>query len=121
MSATRSSHSRSWWQAHLQRIEQEGIGTKAYAQREGLSARQLYDKRKEFKLRAAREQTVSGSVRFGGQFVPVKVVPEATPASARHGTICTVVLLGGIRMEMASLPDPAWLAALSANLLQTRR
>lgn len=121
MSATPTRHAPAWWQAHLQRIDQEGIGTKAYAEREGLSARQLYDKRKEFKLRAARANTTRRSAQPGTQFVPVQVVPEVEPDPAQHAGGCTLILPGGIRLEMAALPSPAWLIALSANPPQERR
>jgi hypothetical protein len=33
---TMVSNNRDWWRAHLQRIEAEGLTTKAYADREGL-------------------------------------------------------------------------------------
>ena len=36
------------------------------------------------------------------------VVPEVAPVSAR----CTLVLGGGMRLEMSALPDPQWLVAL---------
>ncbi len=104
----------SWWQAHLKRIDQEGITTKEYADREGLSAQQLYSKRKEYKLRAARVQTAVATQPARSSFVPLQVAAGAGPVSCDQAVGCTLVLPSGIRLEMAALPSPTWLAALSS-------
>lgn len=117
MPALQIKRDRAWWQAHLQRIDQEGIATKDYAEREGLSARQLYDKRKAFKLQAARTQTtrtVTKSAR--ASFVALQVVPDAGTERSDHALGCTLVLPAGVRLEMVALPSPQWLAALSVDL-----
>ncbi len=43
------------WAQHLAAIDAEGITTKVYADREGLSARQIYDRRKS-KVEKLRKQ-----------------------------------------------------------------
>jgi hypothetical protein len=34
---------------------------------------------------------------------------------ARSGTPCTLVLSSGMRLELSTLPDPQWLAALGRS------
>ncbi len=122
MSEMQVTRDRACWQAHLQRIDQEGITTKEYAEREGLSARRLYDKRKEYKLQAAKAQTTMAVAKQAyASFVPLQVVPGAGAVPCDHAVGCTLVLPSGIRLEMATLPSPTWLTALSADLAGGRR
>jgi transposase-like protein len=98
-----------FWLSHLSAIEAEGISTKAYAEREGLSAKALYRWRK----RLAAEGR-PGRAEPGG-FVPIQLEPAVT---ARAG--CTVVIDARLRLECATLPAVDWLAALSATLAGRR-
>lgn len=99
-----------FWLSHLSAIEAEGITTKAYAEREGLSQQALYQWRKRL---------VAGG-RFSraklGGFVPVQIEPSMT---FRAG--CTLVIDAQLRLECAMLPDVDWLAALSAALAERGR
>ena len=99
-----------WW-SHLSAIEAEGITTKAYAEREGLSPQALYQWRK--RLAAGRRPSPARTV---GGFVPVRVVSRPTEAIG-----CTVVIEPGLRLECAALPGVDWLAALSAALRERVR
>ena len=94
-----------FWLSHLSAIEAEGITTKAYAQREGLSPQALYQWRKRLITGHRPEQA-----RPGG-FVPIQVEPAVVP---RVG--CTVVIDSGVRLECAALPNVEWLAALATQL-----
>lgn len=99
-----------FWLSHLSAIEAEGITTKAYAEREGLSPQALYQWRKRL---------VAGGRRSRGQpggFVPVRIEPSMA-ARADY----TVVIDAGLRLECATLPAVDWLAALSAALHERRR
>lgn len=64
-----------WWETHLDAIEREGIGTKAYAQREGLPVSSLYYWRRRLKVQKSNtpqpDKPASGAV--ARQFVPVKL------------------------------------------------
>ncbi len=95
-----------YWLSHLAAIEAEGITTKAYAQREGLSVGALYQWRK--RLAAGSRPSPARAV---GGFVPVRVASRPTEAIG-----CTVVLEPGLRLECAALPGVDWLAALSVAL-----
>lgn len=99
-----------YWLSHLSAIEAEGITTKAYAEREGLSTQALYQWRKRFVAGSRPTRT-----KVGG-FIPVQVEPS-TPTRAG----CTVVIDTGLRLECAALPHVDWLAALSAALRERER
>lgn len=104
---------RDWWQSHLSRIEREKISTKAYADREGLSVGALYHWRKVFKS----EQSLDVACVSSSKFLSVttcSMETNSTPSTGR--AYCELVLPGGIRLEMASLPSARWLAELSLDL-----
>lgn len=105
------------WQRHLERIEQEGIGTRQYARREGLAAASLYRWRSRLKAEAAQDAshvltTGTTSSRTTSRFIALQLQHEtaATPPAAR----CTLELAAGVRLAMAQLPEPTWLARLVA-------
>jgi N-acetylmuramoyl-L-alanine amidase len=72
-----------WW-SHLSAIEAEGITTKAYAEREGLSPQALYQWRKRLVAGGRRSRA-----KLGG-FVPIQIEPSM---AVRVG--CTVVIDAG--------------------------
>jgi transposase len=96
-----------YWSKHLAAIAAEGITTKAYAEREGLSADSLYYWRKRLKEEASAEAGAIHSAKR--QLVPVQVAPSSS-SRAR----CTLTLVPGVHLELAQLPDPQWLASLAA-------
>lgn len=104
-----SERSEFWW-SHLSAIEAEGITTKAYAEREGLSPQALYQWRKRLVAGGRRS-----CAKLGG-FVPIQI----EPSMAAHAG-CTVVIDTGLRLECATLPAVDWLAALSAALRERGR
>lgn len=99
-----------FWLSHLSAIEAEGITTKAYAEREGLSVQALYQWRKRLVAGGRPE-----SARLGG-FVPIQIEPSVTAHS-----VCTVVIDAQLRLECATLPGADWVAALSAALAERGR
>ncbi|MEN9478279.1 MAG: hypothetical protein RLZZ300_2420 [Pseudomonadota bacterium] len=96
-----------FWVSHLSAIEAEGITTKAYAEREGLSPQALYQWRKRL---VAGDRRSRAKLGVGG-FVPIQIKPSMT---ARTG--CTVVIGADLRLECTALPAVDWLAELSAAL-----
>jgi transposase-like protein len=99
-----------FWLSHLSAIEAEGITTKAYAEREGMSAQALYQWRKRL-VAGGRPSRARGD-----SFVPVQITRSAPSAPG-----CTVVIDAGLRLECAALPGVDWLAALSAALRERAR
>ena len=68
---TTVSNNRDWWRARLQRIEAEGLTTKAYADREGLDAQSLYYWRKVFRSETSRQSRASRVTSLAGRGTPV--------------------------------------------------
>lgn len=94
-----------FWLAHVAAIRQEGVSTSAYAKRHGLSVKSLYGWQSKFNQRISAP-TDQGAPR---SFVALRVGDADV---AQHGSECTVVLPSGVRLEMSSLPAPAWLVGL---------
>lgn len=98
-----------YWCSHLAAIAAEGVQTKAYAKREGLSVSALYYWRKRLKSEASSSTVVlPAAPQSGRQFVPVQI----SDADAR--VPCSLILAPGVRLELAQLPSAQWLAALGA-------
>ena len=111
MSSNESSH----WQFHLDQIEQEGISTKAYAAREGLSLQSLYQWRHELKRRRSDDPvSLAITPRAPRKFVQMSVVPEEE--NDQQPANCCLVLPSGLRLEMSALPSPRWFAELAQVL-----
>lgn len=100
-----------FWLSHLSAIEAEGVTTKAYAEREGLSVSALYEWRRRLVANTRPRRTSSP-----GGFVAVQI---AASAPTRVG--CTVVIDAQLRLECVALPSVDWLAALSAVLRERAR
>lgn len=94
-----------FWKRHVAAIRQEGVAVTVYAKRHGLSLASLYYWRQ--KLLEVDGQRAPAAI---GKFVAVRIADTAPPSGA-----CTLVLPSGLRLEMSSLPAPAWLAALEQS------
>lgn len=106
------SHGLEFWSTHLSAIDLAGVTTKAYAQEHGLSVSALYYWRGQLKQKAlARE--ASGAMP---QFMPVQVSGSTPSATFSRVAPCTLVLVPGVRLELAQLPSAEWLAALGRAL-----
>ncbi len=91
-----------FWQGHVAAIRREGISANAYAKRHGIAVKRLYYWQRKAAVAVAGATQVS-------PFVALRIESLArVPAP----TNCTVVLASGVRMEIATLPSPEWLAAL---------
>jgi hypothetical protein len=101
------------WAGHVAAIKAQGISTIDYAQQHALARSTLYHWQN--KLRRAGAETSkpdkSTAPTQASKFIalrmsePQRLVPP-TP------TNCTLVLPSGMRLEMAALPAPKWLAEL---------
>jgi transposase-like protein len=100
-----------YWSGHLAAIEREGITTRAYAAREGLSVGALYQWRRELKSRVL--SAASPSPPPGG-FVAVTVPPMT--GGSREAVVCRLRLAAGVTLELTSLPSAAWLASVLGAL-----
>jgi transposase-like protein len=101
------------WTSHIEAIKTQGISTRAYANRHDLGLSALYYWQRKLKLTSPvhAEAGALAVTRASSKFValrlsePERVVPPAS-------THCTLVLAGGLRLEMPTLPSPQWLADL---------
>lgn len=105
---------KTYWAAHLEAIRAEGIETATYARREGLKPQSLYCWRNRLKEEdAGPQRTVSAPAT--GQFIPVQL------RGSEEAVRCTLVIAPGVRLELAQLPAPEWLARLGAAVSQQVR
>ena len=95
-----------FWSAHVAAVKQEAISTSAYAKQHGLSVKSLYRWQRVLHSGAG----ITRPVTAGPSFVAVRV---ATPTVAPLSSRCTVIVSSGLRIVMAMLPEPQWLAALA--------
>lgn len=100
-----------YWSAHLTAIEREGITTRAYARREGLSVAALY-----YWRRALQESARLPKAKAGG-FVAVALPPEMDPDQA---TPYRVRIRDAVTLEFPAMPPAEWVAALCVSLAGVR-
>jgi hypothetical protein len=96
-----------FWKAHIAAINREGVATSVYAKRHALAVKSLY--RWQHKLNDAANATAVAN--HGGAFVALRVA-ATEPVIRQVPTGCTLILGSGLRLEMATLPAPEWLAVL---------
>lgn len=94
-----------FWAAHVAEIEREGISMSAYARRENISLSAIYYWKAKLRIPA----DMRGATKPAGSFVQLRV---ANNVGAHIASGCTLVLTSGVRLEMAALPGPEWLASL---------
>ena len=94
-----------FWQRHARAVERGTSSTSAYAKRHGLAVSTLYYWRAKLKAATPKVEATGPAAKF----VALRVVDGAHTPRGNH---CTLILPVGIRLEMAALPAPEWLAAL---------
>lgn len=104
-------NNRHYWSNHVAAIKTQGVTTSAYARRHGMSLASLYYWQRKLQSQSAPHSVSVAAPKPQSKFVALRVndaVPEVAPPSWR----CTLVLSGGMRLEMSALPDPHWLVAV---------
>jgi transposase len=96
-----------FWQQQLARLEQSGLSLAAFARREGLSSKSLYNFR--HKLKSSLDSKLARAPA-PTTFVPVRV---SAPVGLDSSPRCVLVLPSGHRLELSSLPPAQWLQSLS--------
>ena len=101
------------WARHVAAIKAQGISTIAYAQQHALARSTLYRWQKELQLVATEIPKPDKPMppAQSSKFITVRMSePQrlAPPTPAQ----CTLVLSGGMLLEMPALPAPQWLAEL---------
>ena len=100
-----------YWSGHLAASEREGITTRAYATREGLSVGALYQWRRALKSRVL---AAGSPVPAAAGFLAVTVPPMT--GGNRDAVACRLRLGGGVTLELTTLPSAAWLASVHEAL-----
>jgi hypothetical protein len=101
-----------FWVDHVAAAKLEAISGSAYAKRHGLSVAALY-----YWQRKLKAPTATASASKAGTFVALRVADSAV---AQLPVGCTVVMDPGLRIEMATLPAPEWLANLGRAVQEVR-
>ena len=96
-----------FWTSHVEACRREGTAASVYARQHGLTLASLYYWRRKLKLAAAVGD--GGTSGVANKFVALRVVDAAAAAETEP---CILVLRSGLRLELATLPSPAWLLAL---------
>jgi len=102
-----------YWSSHVAAAKTEGIAIRAYAKRDNLALSTLYYWQRKLRLETtvhAKAETLVAT-KQSSKFVALRI-NEAGSVAQQAPAKCTLVLTGGMRLEMAALPDPQWLAAL---------
>ena len=94
---------------HVERARSQGMTLSDYARSQGISARRIYDATAQLRRRGVLSRRTAAA---GGKFVAVQVV---APIAASRGAVCRVLVPGGLLIECADWPPPAWLSAVQAE------
>src|SRR5690606_33162812 len=111
------------WETHLDAIEREGIGTKAYAQREGLPVPSLYYWRRRLMMEEWQSAPPDGpaSEPVARQFLPVEVGDGGYAAAAGSVGHCGLTRGEGLRLELPALPSRQGLAQVRQAMAERGR
>jgi len=103
-------NTRQYWSNQVEAIKSQGVTTSAYARQYGISLAALYYWQRKLQLEVAPHSMALAAPKPQSKFVAVRVTDAVADIAPSWG--CTLVLSGGMRLEMSALPDPQWLAAL---------
>lgn len=101
------------WAGHVAAIKAQGISSIDYAQQHGLARSTLYHWQNKLQ-RASTEISKPDTLTEHAQpskFIALRM-SEPQRLAPPTPTHCTLVLSGGMRLEMPVLPAPQWLAEL---------
>jgi hypothetical protein len=108
-----------FWSEHLATIQFQGVSASAYAKQLGLALASLYYWQRKLRAAAAAPRTVSTAAttapsKAPGQFITLSI-GDTLGHGARPAMACTLVLAGGVQLQMSALPDPQWLLAVGRS------
>jgi hypothetical protein len=102
---------RNYWAEHVEAIKSQGVSTSAYARQHGISVAALYYWQRKLQAQVVAHSVALAAPKPQSKFVAVRV-NDALEQMAQPSWGCTLVLGGGMRLEMSALPDPQWLVAV---------
>lgn len=102
-----------FWAGHLLEIKLTGISARQYAKHHSISVKSLYYWKRKLNMAPTAQSAASPASKF----VALRVAPAVAVVASSN---CTLIMAAGLRLEMAALPAPEWLAALSAAVQGAR-
>ena len=103
-------NAREYWSNQLSAIRTQGISCSAYAKQHDLSLASLYYWQRRLQS-VPTPSALASTPKPQSKFVALRV-SDAMPDMTSPSWCCTLVLTGGMRLELSALPDPLWLAAV---------
>ena len=105
-----------YWSKHIAALKSLGVTTSTYARQHDLALATLYHWQRKLRPATTARATIAPTqpLRRPSKFIAL-TVGDPVREVVRSGTPCTLVLAGGLRLEMATLPDPQWLAAVGRS------
>jgi len=104
-------NTRQYWSNQVEAIKSEGVTTSVYARQHGISLAALYYWQRKLRLEVAPHSMALAAPKPQSKFVALRVSDKVADM-AQPSWGCTLVLSGGMRLEMSALPDPQWLVAV---------
>lgn len=106
-----------YWVKHVAELALKGGSVPAYARAHGISADCLYYWRRKLSTKnPPRSSKVADHVNTANKFVALRIA-GATNVGQRiappDASNCTLLIGNAIRLDMATLPAPEWLASLA--------
>jgi transposase-like protein len=108
-----------YWVKHVTGLALEGGSVPAYARAHGISADCLYYWRRKLNKKSSQlPSKAAGQLNPNNKFVSLRiagatnVAQRITPSDAGN---CTLRIGNAIRLDMAALPTPEWLASLALS------
>ena len=100
-----------FWESHVAAAKCETLSASEYARRHNISVAALYYWQRKLKVASAstpKKVSTLSKPAHASQFEELRVLDKQTMPSC----LCTLVLTSELRLEMTTLPEPSWLAAL---------
>ena len=102
---------RNYWAEHVAAIKSQGLTASAYARQHGISVAAMYYWQRKLQAQVTVHSVALAAPKPQSKFVALRV-KDALEQIAQPSWECTLVLGGGMRLEMSALPDPQWLVAV---------
>jgi len=99
-----------FWTDHVAAAKLVSISASAYARQHSISVAALYYWQSKLKKAALQPEVSAKPTTDSAKFVALRVAAPITPV---RPVPCALILGSGMRLDMAALPDPAWLVALA--------
>jgi hypothetical protein len=112
-------YTKQFWMKHVAQQPASGLSVTQYCERNGIERKSFYNWQSKARLLSQRASLAQAQTRSSAEqpqrFVPVRIASSAIQA-VPSSSACILQLGSGVRLEMASLPSPDWLATVMLGL-----